>query len=50
MAYDMRLMMSGIQKHGMRPEPGTVETLQKQLGRLLRTYRDVVRELLNAKS
>jgi len=50
MAYDMRLMMSGIQKHGMRPEPGTVETLQKQLGRPLRTYRDVVRELLNAKS
>jgi uncharacterized protein YbjT (DUF2867 family) len=50
MAYDMRLMMGGIQNHGMRPEPGTVETLQKQLGRPLRTYRNFVREMLNAKS
>ena len=50
MAYDMRLMMGGIQNHGMRPAPGTVETLQKQLGRPLRTYRNLVREMLNAKS
>jgi uncharacterized protein YbjT (DUF2867 family) len=50
MAYDMRLMMGGIQNHGMRPEPGTVETLEKQLGRPLRTYRNFVREMLNAKS
>jgi len=50
MAYDMRLMMGGIQKHGMHSEPRTVETLQKQLGRPLRTYRNIVREMLNAKS
>ena len=50
MAYDMRLMMGGIQKHGMRPEPGTVEALQKQIGHPLRTYRNLVREMLNAKS
>jgi uncharacterized protein YbjT (DUF2867 family) len=50
MAYDMRQMMAGIQKHGMRPEPRTVETLQKQLGRPLRTYRNSVREMLNTKS
>jgi uncharacterized protein YbjT (DUF2867 family) len=50
MAYDMRLMMSGIQKHGMRPEAGAVGTLEKRLGRPLRTYRNLVREMLNAKS
>jgi hypothetical protein len=50
MAYDMRLMMAGIQKHGMRPESGAVESLEKQLGRPLRTYRSVVREILQAKS
>jgi uncharacterized protein YbjT (DUF2867 family) len=50
MAYDMRVMMAGIQKYGMRPDPGTVDTLQEQLGRPLRTYRGFVREILNSKS
>jgi uncharacterized protein YbjT (DUF2867 family) len=50
MAYDMRQMMAGIQKHGMRPEPGTVANLEKQLGRPLRTYSNLVREMLNTKS
>jgi uncharacterized protein YbjT (DUF2867 family) len=50
MAYDMRQMVTGIQKHGMRPETGAVEKLQKMLGRPLRGYRGLVREMLNAKS
>ena len=50
MAYDMRQMMDGIQKHGMRPEPGAVEALEQQLGRPLRTYRNLVREILNTKT
>jgi len=50
MAYDMRQMMAVIQKIGMRPEPGTVEKLQKLLGHPLRTYRNTVREMLNTKS
>lgn len=44
LAYDMRLMMAGIQTHGMRAADGTVETLQAMLGRPLRTYADFVRE------
>jgi uncharacterized protein YbjT (DUF2867 family) len=44
MAYDMRLMMSGIQKFGMHGAEGTVERLQALLGRPLRTYADFVKE------
>ncbi|MBB4729467.1 NmrA family NAD(P)-binding protein [Xanthomonas arboricola] len=44
LAYDMRLMMAGIQTHGMRAADGTVEKLQAMLGRPLRTYADFVRE------
>jgi uncharacterized protein YbjT (DUF2867 family) len=50
MAYDMRQMMAGIQKHGMRPETRAVQSLEKQLGCPLRTYRNLVREMLNTKS
>jgi len=48
MAYDMRLMMDGIQKFGMHPREGAVDALKKILGRPLRTYRDAVREMLGA--
>ncbi len=44
MAYDMRLMMAGIQKFGMQAAEGTVEQLQSILGRPLRTYENFVRE------
>ncbi|MBV4551611.1 NmrA family NAD(P)-binding protein [Pseudomonas sp. SWRI102] len=44
LAYDMRLMMAGIQAFGMQAEDGTVERLQAILGRPLRTYDDFVRE------
>lgn len=44
LAYDMRLMMAGIQKFGMQAAEGTVERLQALLGRPLRTYEDFVRE------
>ena len=44
LAYDMRLMMAGIQKFGMHAAEGTVERLQALLGRPLRTYEDFVRE------
>lgn len=44
LAYDMRLMMAGIQKFGMQATEGTVERLQVLLGRPLRTYEDFVRE------
>ncbi|PPT70028.1 NmrA family transcriptional regulator [Xanthomonas arboricola] len=44
LAYDMRLMMAGIQTHGMRAADGTVEKLQAMLERPLRTYADFVRE------
>jgi hypothetical protein len=42
----MRLMMGGIQKHGMHPRDGAVDALQKILCRPLQTYRDAVREML----
>ncbi|ARP90395.1 NmrA family transcriptional regulator [Bordetella genomosp. 9] len=48
LAYDMRLMMGGIQKHGMLPRDGAEDALRKILGRPLRTYRDAVREVLGA--
>ncbi len=44
MAYDMRLMMAGIQKHGMQAAEGAVERLQTILGRPLRSYEAFVRE------
>lgn len=46
LAYDMRLMMSGIQRFGMQAAEGTVERLQAILGRPLRTYEDFVREVV----
>jgi uncharacterized protein YbjT (DUF2867 family) len=47
MAYDMRLMMAGIQEHGMHPSAGTLNTLQELLGRPLHNYRDAVHEMVN---
>ena len=44
LAYDMRLMMAGIQKFGMQAAEGTVERLQSIPGRPLRTYETFVRE------
>nr|WP_198983147.1 NmrA family NAD(P)-binding protein [Herbaspirillum sp. ASV7] len=46
MAYDMRLMMARIQRHGMHGREGSLQTLQALLGRPLRTYRALVQELL----
>jgi uncharacterized protein YbjT (DUF2867 family) len=43
-AYDMRLMMAGIQTIGMRGSEGTVARLEGMLGRPLRTYADFVKE------
>jgi uncharacterized protein YbjT (DUF2867 family) len=48
LAYDMRLMMSGIQKFGMTSEANAVDRLQAILGRPLRTYVDFVREVTSA--
>lgn len=44
LAYDLRLMMSGIQKFGMQAADGTVDRLQTIIERPLRTYEDFVRE------
>jgi hypothetical protein len=44
LAYDMRLMMAGIQKFGMRSGEDAVERLQAILGRPLRTYANFVKE------
>lgn len=46
LAYDMRLMMSGIQTFGMHSADGTTEQLQSIIGHPLRTYEDFVRETL----
>ncbi|MCQ3001879.1 NmrA/HSCARG family protein [Pseudomonas syringae] len=46
LAYDMRLMMAGIQKFGMQAKQGTIEQLQTIIGHPLRTYEDFVREAL----
>ncbi|WP_336297743.1 SDR family oxidoreductase [Paucibacter sp. XJ19-41] len=46
MAYDMRLMMAGIQQHGMHPAVGAALRLQALLGRPLRNYREAVREMI----
>jgi len=48
LAYDMRLMMAGIQQIGMRGEAGALERLQTLLGRPLRSYADFVREVAAA--
>ena len=48
LAYDMRLMMQGIQQRGMHAEKGTAGTLEKMLGRPLRSYREVVREMVGS--
>lgn len=45
MAYDLRLMMRGIQRIGQRSAPGSVQKLESILGRPLRTYADFVREI-----
>ncbi|WP_116137580.1 SDR family oxidoreductase [Trinickia diaoshuihuensis] len=48
LAYDMRLMMDGIQKLGMRSEDGTASRLEAMLGRPLRKYADFVAEVAAA--
>ncbi|WP_129775351.1 NmrA family NAD(P)-binding protein [Peristeroidobacter soli] len=45
MAYDMRLMMAGIQKFGMLGAADAVDRVQAILGRPLRTYADFVKEI-----
>jgi uncharacterized protein YbjT (DUF2867 family) len=47
LAYDMRLMMAGIQKFGMRAE-GAADRLQAVLRRPLRTYADFIKEAVAA--
>lgn len=44
LAYDMRLMMAGIQAFGMQAADGTVARLEAIIGHPLRTYADFVRE------
>lgn len=46
LAYDMRLMMSGIQKFGMQAADGTAERLEAIMGHPLRAYEDFVRETI----
>ncbi len=48
LAYDMRLMMAGIQKFGMHGAEGAADRLQAILGRPLRKYTDFVREAIAA--
>ena len=48
LAYDMRLMMAGIQKFGMHGADGAVDRLQAILGRPLRKYTDFVKEAIAA--
>jgi uncharacterized protein YbjT (DUF2867 family) len=48
LAYDMRLMMAGIQKFGMQSAQDAVHRLQAILGRPLRTYADFVKEAVTA--
>lgn len=48
LAYDMRLMMAGIQKFGMHGADGAADRLQAMLGRPLRTYTDFVNEAIAA--
>lgn len=44
MAYDLRLMMSGIQQLGQLAAPGAAEQLSQRLGRSLRSYAAFVAE------
>jgi uncharacterized protein YbjT (DUF2867 family) len=44
LAYDMRLMMAGIQRFGMHGADGAADRLQAILGRPLRNYTDFVKE------
>jgi uncharacterized protein YbjT (DUF2867 family) len=44
MAYDMRLMMAGIQEFGMHGAEGAVKRVQAIIGHPLRTYADFVKE------
>ncbi|PLR61675.1 NmrA family transcriptional regulator [Pseudomonas sp. QC2] len=46
LAYDMRLMMAGIQTFGMHAVEGTVEMLEALIEHPLRTYEDFVREVV----
>jgi len=46
LAYDMRLMMSGIQAFGMQASEGAERRLESIIGHPLRTYEDFVREAL----
>jgi len=46
MAYDMRLMSERFLTEGMVPEAGDVERLTALLGRPLRSYRDLVSEIV----
>jgi uncharacterized protein YbjT (DUF2867 family) len=48
LAYDMRLMMAGIQKFGMHGADGAADRLQAILGRPLRKYTDFVKEAIAA--
>jgi uncharacterized protein YbjT (DUF2867 family) len=48
LAYDMRLMMAGIQKFGMQGADGAVDRLQAILGRPLRRYADFIKEAVSA--
>jgi len=47
LAFDMRLMMAGIQSRGQIPAKDAQQAIEKLLGRAPRTYRDYVRELTN---
>ena len=46
LAYDMRLMMGGIQEIGMHGEAGAADRLRQLLGRPLRTYAEFVAEVV----
>jgi len=48
LAYDMRLMMTGIQQFGMQSAEDTVDRLQVILRRPLRTYANFVKEAVTA--
>jgi len=48
LAYDMRLMMAGIQKFGMHGADGAADRLQAIIGHPLRRYADFVKEAVAA--
>jgi uncharacterized protein YbjT (DUF2867 family) len=48
LAYDMRLMMAGIQQLGMHGEQGAADRLEALLGRPLRRYADFASEAVVA--